>query len=146
MTLRNVQQMLQDKDAASRLEKETGMSREMMEQFVQKHQRGNVPKAADRAGQELQTKPGANRPTGPDPNLPGFDPNNRFSTQTLRDRGAVTQDHARDNAEALRFAAPPEIRSGFEAYKSALSRSRTLNPSGTPPASTPAPAKGAGKR
>jgi hypothetical protein len=138
-TLRKVQELLKDKDAASKLEQDTGMSREEMEQFVQKMQRDRVPKSADRQGQEIQVKPGTNSPAASNPTLPGLDPRTNFSTKTLRDRGAVVQDQVRDNAEDVRLIAPREIRSGFEAYKSTLSRSRTLNPTRT----APAPAGGA---
>jgi hypothetical protein len=144
LTLRKVQELLNDPDAASKLEQETGMSREAMEQFVQKYQKSKTPGAVGRTGQEIQVKPGANRAAAPDPTLPGFNPNTNVSTKILRDRGAVVQDQVRDNAEGIRFIAPPEIRSGFEAYKSTLSRSRTLNPSRTP--SAPAPSGGAGSR
>jgi len=144
LTLRKVQELLQNKDAAARLEKETGMSREEMEQFVQKYQKDKMPKAASRPGEEIEAKPGTSRANAPDPTLPGLDPKTKFSTKTLRERGAVVHDQARDNAEGIRFVVPPEIRSGFEAYKSTLSRSRTLNPSRNAPA--PAPAGGGGNR
>jgi hypothetical protein len=133
LAIRKVQDLLKDKDAASKLEQETGMSRDEMEQFVQKYQT-KAPKAPDRQGQEIQVKPGQSKAAAPDPTLEGLDPRSSFSTKSLRERGSVVQDNVRGNAEDVRLAVPPEIRSGFEAYKSTLSRSRTLNPTRTAPA------------
>jgi len=141
-SLRKVQELLQDKDAASKLEQETGMTREEMEQFTRKFLKDQAPKAGDRPGQEIQAKPGENRAAAPNPTLPGFDPRTNVSSKILRDRGAVVGDQVRDNAEDIRFIAPPEIRSGFEAYKSTLSRSRTLNPTRTAPAGNAGPGSG----
>jgi hypothetical protein len=133
-TLRKVQELLKDPDAAKKLEQETGFTREQMEQFVQKFQKDRMPKGAARPGEEVQVKPGEHQPAGPSANLPGINPQTRFSTQTLRDRGAVATDQVRDNLEANRLIAPPEFRERVEAYKSTLSRSRVLNPTTTPPA------------
>jgi hypothetical protein len=93
-----------------------------------------VPHGAARPGEDIQVKPGEHRPAGPSANLPGINPQTRFSTQSLRDRGAVVTDQVRDNLESTRLAAPPEFRARVEAYKSTLSRSRVLNPVATPPA------------
>jgi len=133
LSLRKVQELLQDKDIASKLERETGMSRDQMEQFVEKYQKKAIP-APDRQGQEIKVKPGESRAATPSPTLEGLDPRTRISTQTLRDRGSVVQDQVRGNAEDLRLVVPPELRAGFEAYKSTLSRSKTQNPTRTAPA------------
>ena len=134
LTLRKVQDLLKDKAASERLAEETGMSREEMEQFVQKFQKDRKPKAPDRPGEEIEVKPGTSPNATPDPKLPGFDRQRDFSSATLRNRGAVTQDLERNNVESIRLIPPAEIRSGYEAYKSTLSRSRTLNPATAPPA------------
>jgi len=141
LTLRKVQELLKDKDAASKLEQETGMSRDEMEQFVQKGLQKKPPKSADRQGQDIQAKPGQGKSAGPNPTLEGLDPRSSFSTKSLRERGSVVQDRERGNAEDVRLVVPPEIRSGYEAYLNSLSRSRTLNPSRTTPA-----APGSGNR
>jgi hypothetical protein len=141
-TYRNVQDLLKDPDAAKRLSEETGMSPDQIEQFVQRYNKDKMPKGAARPGEDIQVKPGASRPVAPDSTLPGLDPRTHFSTKSLRDAGAVVQDDARNNFETTRFMVPPEIRSGFEAYKSASSRSRTLNPA----TNAPAPAGGPGSR
>jgi hypothetical protein len=133
LTLRKVQELLRDPDAARKLEQESGYTREQMEQFVQKFQKEKAPRAAARPGEEIQVKPGESRPAGPAPNLPGINPQTRFSTQSLRDRGAVATDQVRDNLESTRLLAPAEFRERVEAYKSTLSRSRVLNPTTSPP-------------
>jgi hypothetical protein len=140
LTLRSVQELLKDPDAAKKLAEETGMSPDQIEQFVQKFDKEKMPKGAARPGEEIQVKPGASRAVTPDATLPGLDPRSSFSTKSLRNRGAVVQDDARNNFETTRFMAPPEIRSGYEAFKSSLSHSRTLQPT------TNAPAGGPGSR
>jgi hypothetical protein len=140
LTLRNVHELLKDPEAARRLSEETGMSPDQIEQFVQRFDRQKVPRGAARPGEEVQVKPGASRPATPDATLPGLDPRSTFSTKSQRNAGAVVQDDARNNFETTRFVVPPEIGTGFEAYKSTLSRSRTLNPG------TEAPAGGPGRR
>jgi hypothetical protein len=137
LSLRNVRELLQDPEAAKKLSEETGMSPDQIEQFVQKLEKDKVPKGAARPGEEIQVRPGQNQSVAPDRTLPGLDPRTSYSTQSLRDRGAVVQDDIRNNVETTRFIAPPEIRSGFEAYKSTLSRSRTLNPTPNRPAGGP---------
>jgi hypothetical protein len=129
--------MLKDPDAAKRLSEETGMSPDQIEQFVQKFDKQKVPKGAARPGEEIQVKPGSSRPVTPDSTLPGIDPRSSFSTKSQRNAGAVAQDDARNNFETIRFTAPPEIRSGYEAFKSSLSHSRTLNPTANAPAGAP---------
>jgi hypothetical protein len=132
--------MLRDPEAAKRLSQELNMSPDQIEQFVQRFDRQRVPKGAARPGEDVQVKPGAGRSVAPDPTLPGLDPRTRFSSKSVRNPGAVVQDDARNNFETTRFVAPPEVRSGFEAYSSSLANSRTLNPTTTAPAPGPAPA------
>ncbi len=140
LSLRNVQDLLKDPEAAKKLSDELGLSPDQIEQFVQKYNKDKAPKAAARPGEAIQVKPGANRSVAPNSALPGLDPGANLSTKMLRERGAVPTDDVRNNIETTRFIAPPEVQRGFEAYQSTLNRSRTLNPTRT----APAPAKGAG--
>jgi hypothetical protein len=126
LVLRKLQDLLKNDQAAAKLEKETGMSREEMEQFVRKFSK--APKPTPGEGRKIEVKPGESKPSGANTSLPGLNPGTHLSTQSLRDRGAVVQDQVRDNIEGTRFTAPPEVRSGYEAYKSTLSRSKTVNP------------------
>ena len=126
LVLRKLQDMLKDDQATSKLEKETGMSREEMEQFVKKFTK--APKAEPTDGRKIEIKPGEVRPSAPDTAQPPLSPGARFSTQSLRDKGAVVQDQARDNIEANRFAPPREVLPGFEAYTKTLSRAKTPAP------------------
>jgi hypothetical protein len=146
LSLRQIKDLLKDPEAAKKLAEDSGIPREEMEQFVQKLNKDKVPKGAARPGEEIQVKPGANRPAGPDPTLPGLDPRTSFSTKSLRQRGSIVQDDLRNNIETTRFLPPTEIRRGFEAYKSTLNRSRTLSPSTATNAPAPAPAAGPGSR
>ena len=151
LTLRQVKDLLQDKDAASKLEQATGMSREEMEQFVQKFQKDKAPRNAPRSGQEVDVKPGATTPVGPAADLPGVTPGTKLSTRNQRKRGSIVQDEIQGNLQGTRFVPPAELLPGFEAYSKTLSRSRTLNPTAGPrtgagSAPMPAPAPGSGTR
>lgn len=133
LVLRNLEQALKDQQKASQLEKETGMSREQMEQFVQKFKK--APKREAAPGREIKVKPTEARKLNPNRTLPDLNPSVRPSTTQIRNRGSFSQDNVRDNVEGTRFVVPMEIKTGFDAYRSSLSRSKTLNPSKTAPGS-----------
>ena len=56
LVLRRIEELLKNDKVTPELEKETGMSREQMEQFVQKFK--PAPKADPGAGREIDVKPG----------------------------------------------------------------------------------------
>ena len=149
LVLRKLRDLLDKNQVTPELEKETGMSREDMEQFVKKFEKGAAKKAID-PGAELKAKPEGDAVMKPRTNLPGISNSARLDTKTLRDRGAVTRDQMRDNAESIRFLPPREYGASFEAYKNTLGRSRTLNPARPArrqsPAPAPASADDAGRR
>src|SRR5208283_1989685 len=107
MVLRTVKDLLAKDAVTPDLEKETGMTREQMEQFVKKYEAGKSAPAGP--GREIEVKPGEQGATDkPSANLPGIDRQNRFSTKNLKDRGATSKDDVRNNLEGLRFTPPPE--------------------------------------
>jgi hypothetical protein len=124
MVLRTVKDLLAKDQVTPDIEKATGMTREQMEQWVEKY--AGVKSPAAGPGREIPIKPGEqdehNRPSA---NLPGIDRQNRFSTKNLKDRGAAPKDDVRNNLEGIRFTPPPEYRSKFEGYKSALAKTRS---------------------
>jgi hypothetical protein len=123
LVLRRLEELLKNNQVTPELEKESGMSREQMEQFVTKFKK--APKAAPGPGRQIQVKPGKDRVFNPNRKLPDLGPNAHVGNRTGRGRGATVQDQIRDNTEGGRFEIPPELRSGFEAYKSSLSRSKS---------------------
>jgi hypothetical protein len=123
MVLRTIKDLIAKDAVTPELEKDTGMSRAQMEQFVREYEKKKSAPAGP--GREIQVKPG-NRDSADKPaaNLPGINPNSRSSTRNITDRGKLGHDDARNNIEGIRFTAPPEFRSKVEGYKNTLSRSR----------------------
>ncbi len=127
MVLRTIKDLIAKDAITPELEKDTGMSRAQMEQFVREYEKKKSAPAGP--GRDIQVKPGgrdsADKPAA---NLPGISLKSRSSTKNLTDRGKMGRDDARSNIEGIRFTAPPEFRSKVEGYKSILSRSRTGAP------------------
>jgi len=123
LVLNKLEDLLKRNQVTPELEQATGMSRDEMEQFVKKLK--NVPKGPAGPGREIKVKPGAEQKFDPNRTLPELNPNARLGTRTDRTRGSVAQDQIRDNVQGARFEVPSELRSGFEAFKSSLSRSKS---------------------
>jgi len=132
LVLRKLEDLLKNNQVTPKLEQETGMSREQMEQFVRKFK--GAPKAEPGKGREIQIKPGESPKYSPNRTLPGLNAGSRVTSKTVRDRDGVVEDQIRDNVEGARFQVPPELRPGYEAYMSSLSRSKVLNPTRSAPA------------
>jgi hypothetical protein len=131
LTLRQVRDMLKSDQVPDELLKETGMSKEELNQFVKKFEK--APKAEPGEGREIEAKPG--KPQAVDPNLKTTDlnPSTRVNSSTLREGRTVTEDSLRGNNEGARFVPPAEIRARYEAYRKSLAR-----PSGRRGAASPA--------
>lgn len=131
LVLRSVRDLLEKDAVTPELEKETGMTRAEMEQFVKKYER--VKSGPAGPGREVQVKPGERgEDAKPAANLPGFNRQDRFSSKNLKDRGTMARDDVRNNLEGIRFAPPQEFRSKVEGYKSSLARSRSSSPRPAP--------------
>ncbi|WP_406693396.1 hypothetical protein V5E97_20435 [Singulisphaera sp. Ch08] len=126
LVLNKLEELLKRNQVTPELEQATGMSREEMEQFVTKMKK--LDKAPAGPGREIQVKPGVDRTFDPNRTLPELNPNARLGNRTDRAKGSVAQDDLRDNVQGARFEVPRELRSGFEAYKSSLSRSKSRRP------------------
>ena len=141
MVLRTVKDLLAKDAVTPDLEKETGMSREQMEQFVKKYE--NVKSGPAGPGREITVKPGQHDATDhPSANLPGFGGHERYSTKNLKDRGQAVRDDVQNNLEGISFKPPPEFRSKFEGYRTSLARTRSAGASRHAPAK---PAQAGGK-
>ncbi len=124
MVLRTVKDLLAKDAVTPDLEKETGMTREQMEQFVKKYEK--VKSAPAGPGREIAVKPGDREPTDrPSANLPGFGRQERYSTKSQKDRGQMVRDDVQNNLEGISFKPPPEFRSKFEGYRTSLARTRS---------------------
>jgi hypothetical protein len=120
LVLRNIQEALNDPASAKDLEQATNMSREQIEQFVEKYRKATT--AAAGPGRDITVKPGEQTPVAPSADLPGLDTKTRFSSKNVRNRGTMPQDDVHGNLEDVRFQPPPEMQGKFEAYKNKLSK------------------------
>ena len=122
LVLRKIQDLLKDDAKARALEKETGMSRQELEQFVKKFEK--APHGDPGASRDLTATPGKDKTI--DPNRTIADPlaGSTVSGRNQRGAGAVPQDPtAGGNVEGARTVAPVEFRSRFEAYQNSLNHS-----------------------
>ena len=131
LVINKLEDLLRKNQITPQLEKDMGMNRDQIEQFVEKYRK--APKRDPRAGGEIQAKPGENKTLAPNPDLPGIDRGSSFNTRNMRDRGAVARDQVRDNIQDSRVAPPRDLLPRFEGYMNTLSRSKmnkTARPAG----------------
>ena len=138
LVLRKLEDLIKNNQVTPELEKATGMSREEMEQFVEKYRK--TPKGPAGEGREIKVNPDDQKGATAQPKLSELKTTAPVRAQTVRERGASVDDQVRDNVEGTRFVVPPEIRSRYEAYKSSVLRSPAIQPA------RPAPASGSGGR
>ena len=132
LNLRGLHDLLKDDKTAKQLEKDTGYSREQIEQFTKRYEKAKSAPAGP--GRDIDLKSGEQSDAKPSANLPGLDASTRFSTKNRRDRGIAPQDQIRDNNESIRFQPPPEWRGKMEGYKSKLAKLVAPDSSAKPPA------------
>jgi hypothetical protein len=116
--LRKLDEALQNDAKARDLEKDTGLSREKLEQFAQKFKK--LKSEAAGPGREIKAKPGEQPAATPSANLPGLSSSVPFSTINRRRAGSAPHDEVRENLEGPRMEPPPEFRGRWEGYKNRL--------------------------
>jgi hypothetical protein len=135
LNLRGLHELLKDDKTAKQLEKDTGYSREQLEQFTKRYEKAKSAPAGP--GRDIDLKGGEQSDAKPSANLPGLDSSTRFSTKNRRERGIAPQDQgsdARGNLEGVRFQPPPEWRGKMEGYKNKLAKLVAPDGSARPPA------------
>jgi len=138
LVLRKLEDLIKNDKVTPELEKATGMSREEMEQFVEQYRK--VPRGPAGEGREIEVDPNEKKRSTAQPKLSELKTTAPVRAQTVRERGASVDDQDHGNVEGTRFVVPPEIRSRYEAYKSSVLRSPSVQPA------RPAPASGSGGR
>jgi hypothetical protein len=118
--LRKLDEALNNDTKAKELEKETGMSREQLEQFTEKYKK--VKSAPAGPGRDIDVKAGDQIAARPSPNLPGLGASTRFTTKNLRNRGSAPQDQVRENIEGVRFKPPAELGAKWDGYRTKLAK------------------------
>lgn len=139
LTIRRVRDLLEKDQVTPELLNDIGMTKEELNQFVKKYEKAPKPEATP--DREIEVKPGQTPALDPNTKLPSIEPGVSSNTQVIRDRGGIARDSARNVMEAQRFVPPPELRSGFDAYRNSLSRSKAVSPArrgafASPPAKT----------
>jgi hypothetical protein len=125
LALRTLEDLLRSDRVGHTLEKEPGISREHMEQFVARFKR--LRQAAPGPGRTVEVEPGHERAFHDEPTSIALDWET-VGHLTTRSPANVDDDQERDNVEETRFAVPSEHRSGFEACKSSMSHSIPTRP------------------
>jgi hypothetical protein len=122
--LRKLRDLVDDNKITPEMLKDMGMSsKEELDQFVQRFAKGTAKPPA-REGQEIEATPGKTQEIDPKRRLPDLNPTATMNTEIIRNRGGIPRDTIRGNNQGVRFVPPPELRAGFDAYRSSLSRSR----------------------
>jgi hypothetical protein len=121
LVLRKIQDLLKDDTKARALEKETGMSRDELEQFVKKFDK--APQADPGAPRDLTATPGKDKTLDPNRKIADSLAGSTVSGRNQRGAGVVPQDTTGGNVEGARTVAPVEFRSRFEAYQNSLNHS-----------------------
>jgi hypothetical protein len=125
LVLRKLEDLLRSNQVGPTLERESGMSREQIEQFVTRFKR--LRKAAPGPGRTVEVEPGHERAFNDEPTSIALDWET-IGNLTTRSPANVVNDQQRDNVEGIRFVVPSDLRSAFEAYKSSISHSIPTRP------------------
>ena len=120
LVLRKLEDLLRSNQVGPELEKESGMSREQMEQFVTRFKR--LRNAAPGEGRAVEVEPGHERAFNDEPTSTALDGGGTVGNRITRSGANVADDEQRDIMEGIRFVVPSELRSGFEAYKNSIAQ------------------------
>jgi hypothetical protein len=117
--INTLEEALRNPAKAKDLERDTGLTREQVEQFTSKYKKRSKPAPAG-PGRQIDLKDQDQKTAQPSANLPGLDASIPFSSQSRRSRGTAAQDQFHDNVEGIRFQPPPELRAKWEGYNNTL--------------------------
>jgi hypothetical protein len=123
--LRKLEHLLRSNQVGPELERESGLTRAQMEQFVTRFKLLHKPAPGE--GRDVEVKPGPERAFNDEPTSIALDWET-VGTLTTRSPANVVDDQQPDIVEGIRFAVPSQVRSGFEAYKSSISQSIPTRP------------------
>lgn len=140
VNLGRLRQALQNPEELRSLERDTGLTRQDLEQFV---------KASEALPERGVARPGRDIATTPTPEAePVLDPNRRVegpgaigSSRASRAGGATPGDEVRGMTQGYASKAPAALQSRLRAYRDSVSRSPSAAPaaSGSAPATPPPP-------
>jgi len=139
LVLKKLRDVLDRNEVTPDLEKDMGMSRSEMEQFVKKFEKRRAEEVGQ--GRNIEIKR-SDDSTGamPSRGLTGINPKSSFSTRSTRDGSAMVKDDVRGNIEGVRVQVPSELRGKYEGYINRLSRSRNAAVRPTQPGTRSNPA------
>lgn len=140
LVTRQISDLLKENRVTPDVEKELGMTRAEMEQFVKKYEKGK-PRPAAGPGREIKVDPNAKgRTVGPDYKAAETLPDLAVSKSTSRSGNVAPTDTLSGLSEGAESAAPKAYQSKFNAYKSSLGRASLSNAPRRP--ATPSPTGG----
>ena len=128
LVLKKLKDIMRDEQKTQQLIEETGMTRDELDQFVEKFDRPQ-DFGPSREGAEIEASP-EQSDVNLDLNrrLSGGLPSGAVSSRSQRAPGQTPQDEAGGNTQGIRTVVPPQYSSRFEAYRSSLSGSRPPAP------------------
>jgi hypothetical protein len=134
LVLKKLTDILNDPEAAKKLSKDTGLSREQLEQFTQSFKKPPARPAGP--GRQIEVKPGEETIAKPSANLPELGSKMSFTNKNVREKGTMAQDDVRNNIEGVRYQVPAEWRTKVEGYRNKLARSTRRSATAQPKAKT----------
>lgn len=138
LVLKKLRDVLDRNEVTPDLEKDMGMSRSEMEQFVKRFEKRQAEEVGQ--GRNIEIKRGNDSTSAkPSKGLTGINPKSSFSTHSTRDGSAMAKDEVRGNIEGVRVQVPAELRGKYEGWINRLSRSRNaaVRPAQPKPQSNP---------
>ena len=138
LVLRKLEDLIKNNQVTPELEKETGMSREEMEQFVEKYRK--TPKGPAGEGREIKVDPEDQKGATPQPKLSELKTSARVRSRRSASVARRSTTRFATMSKGPGSSCLPRSARKYEAYKSSLSRSPALQPA------RPAPATGSGGR
>jgi hypothetical protein len=139
--IRKIQDLLNEDKVTPDLEKKLGMTKDEMQQFVKKYERGK-PRPAAGPGKDIKVKAESTERTfDKDRKAPETLPDVAVSNKNDRAGNVVPTDQNNKLFQGSESAAPKAVKARIDAYRSSLGRSNV-----TDPRRGPAPAKGGGTK
>jgi hypothetical protein len=118
-----VEDLLRENKVTPDMEKEVGMTKQEMEQFVQRFK--GAPKGKAAPGRDIEVKP--ERSKAIDSQTKGLSNRIQGTTRNFTERrgNSLPQDDTSGLTQGTRSQIPAEIRGRVDAYRSGISRERT---------------------
>jgi hypothetical protein len=136
LVVRKIEDLLKEGKFTPSVEKQLGMSKDEAEQLVKKYE-GRKATEPTGPGQEIKVKPGQEKAIDKNYKGPDFNTSATVSARNQRTGTELPQDNLSGLSQGGMSNPPPELRKQFEAYKKALSASKSSSAPAAPAPSKP---------